>query len=422
MIALGLILVFFSMIFSASESAFLSINKLRLRVRRLKNDKRAIRVWNLLEHRDMLLNTFLLGNNIVNITITALITAFVLALFRRLGIFASSEVSAAALLATVFLLIFGEIMPKTIGARYPEQTAFLLSGIIALLVKLLSPLTLVFTRISRLLAKLMGIPLETGRVSFTAEEIKSFIDIGEEEGVLESGEKRMMHRVFAFADLAAKDIMTPRTKIVALSLFATYRDVLELAQRSRFSCFPVCRDGMDDVAGTLYLKDMLALGDDPAGFSIKAAMREPVFIPGTKKISSVQQTLREKNQSMAIIMDEYSGTGGLLTTQDIAEAIFGKISGSREGRDKPLVTALSRNELIADGSCRLTELAEREGIVLHSKHYETLGGFVLEKCDRIPQIGDAVSNGGHTFTVMAVNQNRVQKIHITRKEPLVFPS
>jgi CBS domain containing-hemolysin-like protein len=415
LLVLILILVLLSMLFSASESAFLSINKLRLRVRRLKNDKRALRVWKLLERRDRLLNSFLLGNNIVNITITALITALVLGLFKRLGILESSGVGIAALTATVFLLIFGEIMPKTIGALYPEQTAFLLSGSIVFLVKLLSPLTAVFTRMSRAAAKLMGIPLESQGVSFTAEEIKSFIDIGEEEGVLEAGEKRMMHRVFAFTDLAARDIMTPRTKIVAMSIDAAYTEVLELAQRSRFSCFPVCRDSLDDIAGTLYIKDLLALMDAPPRFSVKTLMREPVFIPGTQKMSSVQRILREKKQSMAIVMDEYSGTGGLLTIQDIGEAIFGAIGTDRSGYGNPSITRLNPEEWVAEGSCRLTELAEQTGVTLCSRNYETLGGFMLEKCDRIPQIGDAAAENGYTFTVMGMSQNRVQKVHIIRR-------
>jgi CBS domain containing-hemolysin-like protein len=194
----------------------------------------------LLERKDKLLNTFLVGNNIVNITITSLITAIILAFFKRISIAEGSGIGIAAIAATVLLLIFGEITPKTLGSIYPERTAFLLGGIISVLAFLLSPLVFVFTRFSRLITRLMHIPLDAPAVSFTEDEIKTFIDIGEEEGVLETDEKTMMHRVFAFTDLAAGDIMTPRTKIVPISLSTSYRDVLELAERSRFSCFPVC--------------------------------------------------------------------------------------------------------------------------------------------------------------------------------------
>jgi CBS domain containing-hemolysin-like protein len=414
-IILILALTLLSVFFSLSESAILSINKLRLRVWRLKNDKAAIRITKVLEHKDKLLNTFLVGNNIVNITITTLITAGVLALFERHHAFEGSGVGVAAILTTVYLLFFSEIMPKTMGALYPEQTAFALSGLIVFFVRLLSPLTFVFTRISRLAASLLGIPLEAPEVSFTEEEIKTFIDIGGEEGVLEESAKQMMHRVFAFTDLAARDIMTPRTKIVSLSLYATYRETLELAQRSRISCFPVCGDGLDNVLGVFYVRDMLALGRNSEAFSIKKTMREPIFIPGSKKMSAVQQILRQKNQSMAVVMDEYSGTGGLLTTEDIASAIFGKISNDYDAPGRPLITQINQDELVVDGSCRLKALGEQAGIVLSSANYETLGGFMLEQCDRIPQTGDGVTVNGCTFTVMAVAQNRVQKVHILRQ-------
>jgi CBS domain containing-hemolysin-like protein len=318
-------------------------------------------------------------------------------------------------------------MPKTLGSIYPERTAFLLGGIIGGFAILLSPFVFIFTQFSHLITRIMRIPLDTPDVSFTEEEIKTFIDIGEEEGVLEPGEKTMMHRVFAFTDLAAGDIMTPRTKIVPVPLSTSYRDVLELAERTRFSCFPVCKAGqdtdecnIDDVAGVLYIKDMLALPDSGGiakrEFSVKDTMREPIFIPGTKKMSAVQQILRAQNQSLAIVIDEYSGTSGLLTTADLAASIFGMFPDDT-GAPQPPVAKINEHELLVDGSCRLSALSEIEGIRLVSKYYETVGGFMMEKCDRIPQIGDTVTESGCTFTVTQVSKNKVQRVHILRGAP-----
>ena len=195
------VLIILSMIFSSSESAFLSINRLRIRFLRSKKDRGAIRVGRLLDRKEQLLNTVLVGNNIVNIAITALLTSLALQLFG------SSGVGIATLVSTVVLLIFGEITPKTVGSRHPEPVAFLFSGLISFSMKLFSPLVFVFSGFARLASRALGIKSNQKTVSFTEDEIKNFIDVGEEEGVLEQDEKRMMHRVFRFTDLAAKDIM-----------------------------------------------------------------------------------------------------------------------------------------------------------------------------------------------------------------------
>ena len=258
-----LVLIIFSMIFSSSESAFLSINKLRVRFLRSKKDKKAIKVGKLLDRKDALLNTVLVGNNIVNIAITSLLTSLALQLFGTSG------VGIATIVATVLLLIFGEISPKTVGTGHPEAVAFLFTDVIAFLMKLLSPLVFIFTRISRFIAKVFGVNIENTKVSFTEDEIKNFIDVGEEEGVLEENEKKLMHRVFRFTDLAAKDIMIPRTKIKAIPLTASYQAVIELSQTSRFSRFPVYGEDIDDIVGVLYVKDLMFYSTRQQEFSVK---------------------------------------------------------------------------------------------------------------------------------------------------------
>jgi CBS domain containing-hemolysin-like protein len=255
----------------------------------------------------------------VNIAITALTTMTAMRMWGRRGI----AIAVAA--STVFLLIVGEIIPKTLGSRLPEATAFALSPLIAFFVRLLSPAAAFFARLSRLLARGLGISLEQGPVSFTQEEIKNWIELGEEEGILESGEKRMMKRVFTFTDLAARDIMVPRVKMFTVTYGITFEAVLALAERTRVARFPVCgAGGIDDIQGVLYLQDLLGFATRPKDFAVKKVMREAVFIPGSKKMSAVQRTLREAKQGMAIVLDEYFGTSGLLTSRDIARTIFGE--------------------------------------------------------------------------------------------------
>lgn len=403
------VLIILSMIFSSSESAFLSINRLRIRFLRSKKDRGAIRVGRLLDRKEQLLNTVLVGNNIVNIAITALLTSLALQLFG------SSGVGIATLASTVVLLIFGEITPKTVGSRHPEPVAFLFSGLISFSMKLLSPLVFVFSGFARLASRALGIKSNQKTVSFTEDEIKNFIDVGEEEGVLEQDEKRMMHRVFRFTDLAAKDIMVPRTKIVAISLTTSYHSIIELAQQSRLSRFPVYRQNLDDIVGVLYIKDMMFYQGKSDNFFVRDIMRPPLYIVGTKKMSSVQQMLRENRQSLAVVIDEYSGTDGILTTEDISREIFGTVGDEFYQARMPQTVELAQGEALVDGAIRLTEVAERFGCSLHSEFYETLGGYLSEKLDKVPVEGDFYREQGMLFTVKEADATRILTIHVKQE-------
>lgn len=403
------VLIILSMIFSSSESAFLSINRLRIRFLRSKKDRGAIRVGRLLDRKEQLLNTVLVGNNIVNIAITALLTSLALQLFG------SSGVGIATLASTVVLLIFGEITPKTVGSRHPEPVAFLFSGLISFSMKLFSPLVFVFSGFARLASRALGIKSNQKTVSFTEDEIKNFIDVGEEEGVLEQDEKRMMHRVFRFTDLAAKDIMVPRTKIVAISLTTSYHSIIELAQQSRLSRFPVYRQNLDDIVGVLYIKDMMFYQGKSDNFFVQDIMRPPLYIVGTKKMSSVQQMLRENRQSLAVVIDEYSGTDGILTTEDISREIFGTVGDEFYQARMPQTVELAQGEALVDGAIRLTEVAERFGCSLHSEFYETLGGYLSEKLDKVPVEGDFYREQGMLFTVKEADATRILTIHVKQE-------
>lgn len=403
-------LIVLSMIFSSSESAFLSINKLRIRFLRSKKNKGAIRVGKLLDQREGLLNTILVGNNIVNIAITALLTSLALKLFG------SSGVGIATIVSTVVLLIFGEITPKTIGSRHPEPVAFLFSGLIAFCMKLFSPLVFIFSGISRGVAKLLGIKTAQKSVSFTEDEIKNFIDVGEEEGVLEQNEKKMMHRVFRFTDLAAKDIMVPRTRIVAIDLTASYQSIIELAQRSRLSRFPVYRQNIDDIVGILYVKDMMFYQGKGENFFVQDIMRPPLYIVGSKKMSSVQQMLRENHQSLAVVIDEYSGTDGILTTEDISREIFGTVGDEFYKARLPQTVELAEGQALVDGAIRLTEVSDTYGCSFHSDFYETLAGYLSEKLDKIPETGDVYQEQGLIFTVKEADATHIRMVHIKKED------
>lgn len=396
------------MIFSATESAFLSINKLRLRVLRGKKNKKALRTGSLLDSKTKLLNTILLGNNLVNVGLTALLTAIALEMYGERG------VEIAAIVSTVVLLLFGEITPKTIASSYPEKIAFAVAPFISFLTKLFAPVVSFLGKISELIARLFGVNTASKSVSFTEEDIKTFIDAGEEEGVIEQNEKKMLRQVFKFTDLTAKEIMVPRTEIVAIPLESTYQEILDLAENTSFSRFPVYKDGIDDICGFVYLKDMLFF-DEVESFSVKKVMRPPLFILENRRISSIRKIFKENKQSIAIIVDEYSGTSGLVTIENLTREIFGSAGKEQSLDEDEKLTEISEDSFIVDGSMRLVELSEKLGIELKSEFYDTVGGFITEKLGDMPQAGSEVKFDFGKMTVQTLDGHRVESVLVSLK-------
>ncbi len=409
LLVLAAVLIVLSTIFSAAESAFFSVNKLRVRLLRGKHDKRAIRVWNLLKNKDRLINTLLVGNNIVNISLSAVFT------FIAVGIFGSAGIGLATFAVTILLLVFGEITPKIIATHHPEAVAFFFSLFVEIAGAVLFPLVIVFTSFSRLVLKILKVNTSTKKVSYTEEEIKTFIDVGCEQGILKVNEKNMMTQVFKFTDLEAKDIMIPRKQIKAVSLDDTYSGIIEKAQRYGFSRFPVYKRDIDDIVGIIYIKDMLPFKGRASQFSLKETMRPPLFILETKKMSGVQQMLWENRQSMAVVIDEYSGTYGILTREDIVREIFGPVTDGKNIRaHKVNLIIENTRECELDGFARLIDLNEKLGINLSSENCETIGGFICEWLGSIPQEGNFVCAEGYKFTVLKMEDNRVKKIRMEK--------
>ncbi len=407
LLSVSILLVTLSMLFSISESAFLSMNKLRLRVLRKKKDKRALRVGKLLDRKEILINTLLVANDLVNILLSSILTAVSMRLFGQKG------VGYATFAVTLILLVFGEITPKAISTRNPDGIAYALSLFVKIVVIILKPLVIVFTGFARIVLKIRGVNVKNQKELYSEEDIKSFIEAGGETGILENGEKNMMNRVFKFSDLEAYDVMVPRTSIVMVRYDFSYKQIIELAQRTRFSRFPVYKESTDNIIGVLYLKDMLNFS--PEDFSLKKVMRPPLFIPGSKKISSVQQVMQENRQSIAIIIDEYAGTDGLLTQSDIYREIFGTNENNMPWRNSPNIQKLKgKTEFNLDGATLLLDMKDIIGIKLNSEVNETLGGWITEKLNRLPVVGDSVTFEGWSFTVKAVFQRRITEIHLKK--------
>lgn len=383
------------------------MNKLRLMILRKERNPRAVRAGKLLEKKELLINTLLVANELVNILLSSIITAVAMTLFGNSG------VGIATFVVTICLLIFGEITPKAVSTRNPDKIAYALAFFVDVVMHLLYPFVLIFTLISRIILKIRGINVDKPAQTYSEEDIKSFLDVGEEAGVLENAEKNMMSSVFKFNDLNAAEIMVPRTMIVTLSENASYDEVIETAQRTRFSRFPIYRNSIDDIVGILYLKDLLKT--TPKEFSVKKIMRFPLFIPGTRKITSVQQVMQENRHSMAIIIDEYSGTDGLITQSDIHREIFGTaVNRTPWGGEFNIVDLEKASSFELDGATLLIDLKLHLGIALDSAVNDTLGGWIMERLDRIAVPGDRVKTDVWNFTVIKVEKRRIISVKVEK--------
>lgn len=402
-------LITLSMLFSISESSFLGMNKLRLRILRKNKDKRALRAGKLLDRKEQLINTLLVSNDLVNIGLSSILTSLALEAFGERG------VGIATLAATILLLIFGEITPKTISTRCPDKIAYALSPFVRIVVFIMHPVVRIVTFIASLILRLFGIKTKTKKQSYTEEDIKTFFDVSSEHGVIAEGENRMMTQVFKFSDLEAQDIMVPRTKIRAVKTDATYRDIVELSQRLGFTRFPVYKKSIDDIVGIIYLKDMLAYRDRQSEFEITKVMRPPLFILGTKKMTSVQELLFENHQSMAIVVDEYSGTDGVVTEKDISREIFA-LPGDNTLRGKvfDFDVVENKNDFEINGSVLLRDLQEDLRIELTSNINETIGGWFTEQIDRMPKAGDQIEYQGWRFKVVKIQSLRIERMRIQK--------
>ncbi len=403
------VLIIFSMLFSISESSFLGMNKLRLRILRKNKDKRALTAGKLLDKKERLINSLLVSNDIVNIFISSIITSIALETFGQKG------VGIATFIATLLLLIFGEITPKTISTRCPDRIAYALAPFVRVVVFIMRPIVAVVTFIARCALRLFGIKTKDKKQSYTEEEIKTFFDMSSESGVIEKDENRMMTQVFKFSDLEAQDIMVPRTKIRAVPLNASYRDIIEMSQRLGYTRFPVYRKSIDDIVGIIYLKDMLAYRQTQNSFNLEKVMRPPLYILGTKKITSVQELLFESHHSMAVIVDEYSGTDGLITEKDISREIFA-LPGedSLRGKVFDFDNVEDKNRFEINGSVLIRDLKEDLHIKLESNINETIGGWFIEQINRMPVSEDTIDFEGWRFTVKKIQSHRIERMKIEK--------
>lgn len=400
-----IILLVLSGFFSMSETALMALSKIRIRHMVEEGVKGANLVEKLTEDPNKLLGAILIGNNIVNILASSLATTLFVSLVGPSG------VGVATAVMTVLVLIFGEITPKSIAKQKSEEVSLKVSKPINIIVKILKPFIGIFSFISSLFIRLLGGDPKATEPFITEEELRTMVGVSEEEGVLEDVEKEMIFNVFDFADSQAKDVMVQRVDIVAVDTEATYEEVLEVIKTEQFSRIPVYNQTIDDIVGVLYVKDLIIAGQNKEGFKVSDYMREPYYTFEFKKIKELFNEMKKTRNHLSVVLDEYGGTVGIVTIEDLIEEVFGDIEDEYDDYDKE-IEVVKEDEYIVDGSAKLDDISELIGVNMESEEFDSVGGLIIGELGRFPDNKEEVTLNKIRFVVEEVDKNRIKKVRI----------
>lgn len=399
------ILIGLSAFFSSAETAYTTVSKIRIRSLCDEGDKRALKVNKIIEDSGKMLSAILIGNNIVNISASSLATTLAIKIW---GSYATGIVTG---ILTLIILIFGEITPKTLATLNAEKIALGYSSIIYGLMWVLTPVIAVVNKLSLIVLKVLRVDTNKKVSTITETELRTIVDVGHEEGVIESDERKMINNVFDFGDSLAKDIMVPRIDMICISKDDPYEEVLAVFKKEKYTRIPVYEDSQDNVIGILNVKDLL-LSDSEKDFKVTQIMREPYFTYEYKKTSELLDEMKKTSNNISIVLDEYGATAGLITLEDILEEIVGEIRDEYDSDEEDSIKKIKNNEYIIDGIMKLDDINEALDIGLKSKDYDSLGGLIIEILDHLPTKGESVQYKNCKFVVEKLDKNRVDKVHM----------
>lgn len=405
-IVMLVILLIGSGFFSASETALMSLSRIRVRHMQEEGVKGAKLVGKLTEDSGKLLSSILVGNNVVNIAATSISTSLFISILGTQG------VAVATALMTILVLIFGEITPKTIAANNSEKIAILVSKPIKIIILILTPVVWVFNIITNIIFKLFGIKSKSGQPYITEEELRTMVNVSQEEGVLEIEERQIINNVFQFGDMQAKEAMVQRLDMVCINADDGYKEIISLFKEEQFSRMPVYEESADDIIGIVNIKDIIFLDEDEiAKFDIRNYVREAFFTYEFKKITELLEEMKKDKSQMAIVVDEYGGTAGLITIEDLVEEIVGEIEDEYD-EDESDIEVIKEDEYIIDGSKKISEVNELIGTNLESEEFDSIGGFIIGHLKRLPEEHEVIEVEGVKLCIESLDKNRIKKIRV----------
>nr|WP_317450082.1 hemolysin family protein [uncultured Sellimonas sp.] len=413
-IVILIFLLAFSAFFSSAETSLTTANKIRMRSLASEGNKRAKTVLWLSDHSPQMLTAILIGNNIVNLSASSLTTSIAYK-------FGGSAIVIANAALTILILLFGEITPKTTATLYPEKISLIYAPIVKVFTKIISPLIVLINLLSKGVLFLFHIDANAQNRTMTETELRTIVDVSHEDGVIESEEKEMIYNVFDLGDAKAKDVMVPRVHMTFADINSTYDELIEIFREDKFTRLPIYENTTDNVVGTINMKDLL-LYDNTKDFHVRDILRDAYFTYEYKNISELLVEMREAKFNIAIVLDEYGETAGLITLEDILEEIVGEIHDEYDEDEDEDVKELGTHEYIVEGSTNLDDLNDELGLNLESDDYDSLGGFIIEHLDRLPAAGDEVTTAdGVRLVVEKLDKNRVESVHVYLPPHWVHP-
>lgn len=407
-----IILLMLSAFFSSAETALTTVNRIRIRSLADDGSKRAKTVLKITDNSGKMLSAILIGNNIVNVAAASITTS----LAYSLG---GSAVAIANAVITVAILLFGEITPKTTATIHAEKLALIYAPIISIFMKIMTPVIFIINGLSNAVLLLLRIDPNAKNQTMTENELRTIVDVSHEDGVIESDEKEMIYNVFDLGDAKAKDVMVPRVHVTFADVNTTYEELIEIFREDKFTRLPIFEDSTDNVIGTINMKDLL-LFDNTKEFHIRDILREAYFTYEYKNISELLVEMREASFNIAIVLDEYGDTAGLITLEDILEEIVGEIHDEYDENEEDFIKEIDEREYMIEGSTNLDDLNDRLDLQLESEDYDSLGGFIIEHLDRLPEEGDSITTeDGLRLVVESLDKNRIESVHAYLPEPSV---
>ncbi|WOO36118.1 hemolysin family protein [Anaerocolumna sp. AGMB13020] len=405
MIILGVLLLL-SIFFSSARTAFTTVNKLRIRSLSEEGNNKARLVNDLLEKPARMQNTILIGNVIINLSISSLATSLALDHYTPVGV----VIIIAALIFV--MLIFARMIPNTLAEMDSEKFVLRFGRLLLLFIRIMSPLTFLVTRISSLILMIFHVNTREKASVITEDELRSIVEVSHEEGVIEMDEKQMITNVVDFGDSMAKDVMVPRVDMVFAEVSLSYDELVELFSKDKYTRMPVYSESRDNVIGILNLKDIFFYQGSKEDFQIKNIMREPYFTYEYKKTTELLKEMRKNYVSLAIVLDEYGTTTGLITLEDLLEEIVGEIRDEYDADEEDSIRKISDTEYIVDGNTKLDEINDALDLELESDDYDSIAGHLIYLLDHLPEVGETITEDNVIYTVDAVMKNRIDKVHI----------
>ncbi|MCD7738771.1 MAG: hemolysin family protein [Lachnospiraceae bacterium] len=406
-----IILMLLSGFFSSAETALSAMSRVRIQALIEDGNRQAVILGQITDQYSKMLSTILIGNNLVNIAMSAITTTLVT------HVFGSVYIGVGTGLLTLLVLLFGEITPKTLAKVYSEKLALAYAPIIHKLMIVLTPVIFVVDHLSALFMRLLHVDPNARPYSITETELKTYVAESHKEGVIESEEKDIIYNLFKFSDAVAKDVMVPRIDMVTVSKDASYEEVLALFRDHMYTRLPVYEEEPDNIIGIVNIKDFL-WKDPQTEFHVSDILRDAHYTYEYKKTADLMLEMRQKAQHVCFVLSEYGSCVGMLTMEDLLEEIVGDLRDEYDEDENERMIQLSEKEYMAAGSMKISDVNHMLGTEMSSEDYDSVAGLIIGQLDRLPEEGEEVTlEGGIILKVCEVSENRVLQVLIQLPQP-----